>query len=375
MKKINLIFTCLFVITGSAIAQVNLSNGLVGHYQFDGNGNDASGNSNGLTNQGATPTIDRNGNANSAMSFNGSSYMIGNNKSLPTAANSRTISVWVNNATPHSNNNGQHYFTYGPQKLYEGFQLFSRGTHQGPNNIIRVSSIGQDLSHNYTYSQNRWMHIVSTYEDKKVKLWIDGSLVDSSVFKSLWSTTLDSIVIGRSDLRHSFAGFFNGSIDELRIYNRVLSNREIGSLFKGCIDTTVSINDTINNGDSILLAGSYRMVSGNYSDTLQKSSGCDSIISTNLFVKSMNNTAVKGTLDRVSLSIFPNPTSGLITIKGLNAEQQFNLTVVNVLGEMIFEKDFIGENQVDFSQQNSGIYFVVLSDEKNTFSKRIVLEK
>ena len=32
----------------------------------------ASGNSNGLTNQGATPTIDRNGNANSAMSFNGS---------------------------------------------------------------------------------------------------------------------------------------------------------------------------------------------------------------------------------------------------------------------------------------------------------------
>ena len=39
MKKINLIFTCLFVITGSAIAQVNLSNGLVGHYQFDGNGN------------------------------------------------------------------------------------------------------------------------------------------------------------------------------------------------------------------------------------------------------------------------------------------------------------------------------------------------
>ena len=301
--------------------------------------------------------------------------MIGNNKSLPAAANSRTISVWVNNATPHSNNNGQHYFTYGPQKLYEGFQLFSRGTNQGPNNIIRVSSIGQDLSHNYTYSQNRWMHIVSTYEDKKVKLWIDGSLVDSSVFKSPWNTTLDSIVIGRSDLRHSFAGFFNGSIDELRIYNRVLSNREIGSLFKGCIETTVIINDTINNGDSILLAGSYRMVSGNYSDTLQKSSGCDSIISTNLFVKSMNNTAVKGTLDRVSLSIFPNPTSGLITIKGLNAEQQFNLTVVNVLGEMIFEKDFIGENQVDFSQQNSGIYFVVLSDEKNTFSKRIVLEK
>ena len=70
------------------LGQVNLNaqnvpsyvptNGLVGYWGFNGNANDESGNGNNGTVNGATLTTDRNGNANSAYSFNGTSIKVPN---------------------------------------------------------------------------------------------------------------------------------------------------------------------------------------------------------------------------------------------------------------------------------------------------------
>ena len=51
------------------------TNGLVGYWGFNGNANDQSGNGNNGTVNGATLTTDRNGNANSAYSFDGNDFI------------------------------------------------------------------------------------------------------------------------------------------------------------------------------------------------------------------------------------------------------------------------------------------------------------
>ena len=78
-------------------ATVPVISSLVAYYPFNGNANDESGNGNNGTNYGATPTIDRFGNANTAYSFNGTSNYI----QIPTSTSFQsinsevTISSWV----------------------------------------------------------------------------------------------------------------------------------------------------------------------------------------------------------------------------------------------------------------------------------------
>src|SRR5580765_3803529 len=67
----NRILILLLFLSNSVFAQVNLNQGLVAYYPFNGNANDQSGNNNNPIFNNATLTADRFGNSNSAYSFNG----------------------------------------------------------------------------------------------------------------------------------------------------------------------------------------------------------------------------------------------------------------------------------------------------------------
>ncbi len=59
---------------------------------------------------------------------------------------------------------------------------------------------------------------------------------------------------------------------------------------------TNNINAFICNGDSILIAGTYRKIAGLYNDTITSSFGCDSIINTNLTVNPVNITNMNASI-------------------------------------------------------------------------------
>jgi hypothetical protein len=78
-----IIFILAVLCSTGLYAQVNLGNGLLAYYPFNGNTNDASGNGNNATNFGASLTTDQGGNPNSAYYFDGGDYMsIAGNASL-----------------------------------------------------------------------------------------------------------------------------------------------------------------------------------------------------------------------------------------------------------------------------------------------------
>ncbi|MFM7769023.1 MAG: hypothetical protein ACKO8Q_00520, partial [Bacteroidota bacterium] len=75
-----------------------MQSGLVGYWPFCGNANDASGNGNNGTVNGATLTADRFGNANSAYSFDGvNDGILSPDNNFPYGNSNRTLSFWMKN--------------------------------------------------------------------------------------------------------------------------------------------------------------------------------------------------------------------------------------------------------------------------------------
>jgi hypothetical protein len=94
MKLTSILFCIFFSLTLSA--QVNLGQGLVAYYPFNGNANDQSGNNNNPVFNNATLTTDRLGNPASAYHFNGTdNYMKVLNSPSINLTNKMSISVWV----------------------------------------------------------------------------------------------------------------------------------------------------------------------------------------------------------------------------------------------------------------------------------------
>ena len=63
------------------------------------------------------------------------------------------------------------------------------------------------------------------------KIYINGSL-DASAPISI-SSSADSLYIGMDYGDHSDARYFNGEIDNVMIFNRVLSDGEVDALYNG----------------------------------------------------------------------------------------------------------------------------------------------
>ena len=93
-------------------------------------------------------------------------------------------------------------------------------------NVIDSLSTIRTLISNDAVVAGTWYHIVGTYDGSIQKLYINGVLQDET---EAWSDTIkskpaNSITIGKANQ------FFEGTIDEVAVYNRALSQGEIWKL-------------------------------------------------------------------------------------------------------------------------------------------------
>jgi photosystem II stability/assembly factor-like uncharacterized protein len=98
-------------------------------------------------------------------------------------------------------------------------------------------------------------------------------------------------------------------------------------------------------------------------------------------VKYTNTIGIDEIENNYSLSVFPNPTNGILTVNFYSSKNEnINLTIYDVLEKELFsEKDIYSNGsftkQLDISQYMSGVYFVKLQNKKNSIVKKIVLNK
>ena len=212
------------------------TNGLVGYWPFSGNANDVSGNGNNGTVTGATLTADRNGNPNSAYSFDGvSNFIEVVSNSQISMTSSYSIAVWVN--VNQFNSGG---FPYQPAIIskidggdwYGGYEIRASGD---ANNTVKYlgtsGNIGGQNTSLYKDNQveNVWTNVVVTYSGSKLKFYLNGICIDSvNRSGNLQSSSLP-LRFGRRGGSNNC--WYSGKIDDIGMWNRALTQQEITDLF------------------------------------------------------------------------------------------------------------------------------------------------
>jgi hypothetical protein len=193
--------------------------GLVAAYGFEeGSGttlSDASGNGNTGTINGATWTAGRYGNG---LLFDGLTALvtISNSASLQ-LTNGMTLEAWVN---PSSVTNAWQDILY---KGNDNYYL------EASSPIGGQPGVGETFNTPPVYGPailtvNTWTHLAATYDGATLQLYVNGVQVASQAQSGPIAASDSPLQIGGDNI---YGQYFQGVIDEVRVYNRALSASEI----------------------------------------------------------------------------------------------------------------------------------------------------
>ncbi|MCF7764991.1 MAG: immunoglobulin domain-containing protein [Verrucomicrobia bacterium] len=210
---------------------------LVAYYPFNGNANDESGNSNNGTVYNAVLAPDRNGVLSSAYDFNGTSadIVIPDSPSLDIES-ALTVSAWIKARTFDDPLPGSQKVVILSKRQNDGW---------GPGYESSFVFTGQaevnwDFHPNGVNGAlyappiviNRWYHYTFTFSGTNLSIYMDGKLAGTTNITGNLGVNDIPVVIGRRAGEGFYKSYFDGLIDDVRIYNRALSQREVSALYQ-----------------------------------------------------------------------------------------------------------------------------------------------
>ena len=240
----------LFICSSINIAWAIPTNGLVAEYSFAGNANDSSGNNiNGTVYGNTTLTEDRFGRINNAYTFDGNGDYIYIGKPIPTElqmTDGFTISSWIRPdgyTNPFGDMIGGIFASqYDPE--HAGYSLsldYRANAHGGVAGGLHFQ-VGEASSYWTTSGEGttstsvaigEWSHVVAVAAPNSTyKVYINGNLVaDWSPKSNIKITNSSSLTIGWDEHVSGSTRYFDGAIDDISVYNRVLDLNEIQELY------------------------------------------------------------------------------------------------------------------------------------------------
>ena len=211
----------------------------IAYYPFDGSANDATGNGNDGTEHGGTSYVA--GVNGQAIQLDGETGYV----DLTEATNldgfgAFTISVWLKPAVEMNSSTGRQVILYKgrPSQNVTSYEL-GYDAYDGQLHFTAISAADWFSNGSVGYltelPAQEWLHVACTYDGASVvRMYVDGQEA-GSVFEegsgmagSLFDNS-DPLTVGR---RPDGQYYFNGSLDELRVYNRALSASEVRSLYE-----------------------------------------------------------------------------------------------------------------------------------------------
>ncbi len=204
---------------------ISVDNGLVAYYPMDGNGDDRSGfNNHAYISGSVSPTPNRFGTPGRALEFNGSDGFLiaANSPSLESPQQEISIAAWL--------------YVRGYQGNWCGIMAKTSSSNVGQYNIelnqnseYRLSFRGTRSTANHLWELNRWTFITITATQDSMFYFIDGQKISSRSYSQGNSIDTMRLEIGRH--RPGGTEYFNGFMDEFRIYNRRITDQEVFSLY------------------------------------------------------------------------------------------------------------------------------------------------
>jgi hypothetical protein len=276
----------------------NDNGGLISKYSFNFGNTVDEVNINNAIQSNTTLTTDRFNNSNLARNFNGSTsnMFVYDNPSINLDyLDAFTLSTWIK---PTNTTSGIRTIIgkWNSDPSSEQFLLAQSGIHL----LIAVkgiNSMGTTALANLV--PNTWYHIVYTYskaDNNRQKVYVNNVEVFNSTFGGTYTNTIANTHLSfgaqYGDLNGgapSLQRFFNGAIDDIHIYNRVITVAQVDSLYTipnpitPCVPTTSSISVSTC-APYVAPDGQSYSTSGNITAIIPNAEGCDSTISVALTI-------------------------------------------------------------------------------------------
>lgn len=342
LKSILLTAAATISLATATLAQVPNyvpSNGLLAWYSFTGNANDVSGGTgNNGTINGATPTTDRFGNANSAYNFDGvnDNILVQMNSTLaPSGKQNYTYSLWF------QGNPGDGVL----------MQIFTGTSGANISNYDLAYNISQINFNHYPFINNT-LSPDTTSRYVWTNILVDVNQVNDTVkfykngiywYKGQISTLEPSAGLLSIGALINNTGAFEGKIDDIGIWGRSLTQQEITDLYNSNICyQTITVTDTL-----LINMGITGFNPLTYNNTIK---------------------------------IFPNPTNDHITIDYGNfaSLNGYQLKIINSLSQQVFQTSITQQsNYLNLTTWGgNGLYFVqIINTQGNIIDiRKIVLQ-
>ena len=285
---------------------ITLPNSTIAEYDFNNNYNNVLGSNPFIANTGTQFVTDRHGNSVSALSINntGTTATIPN---LPYGSNSRTISIWAKintfSAQPYN-----FIFSYGGNAT-------TGKSFCGSITATNAAALGYNSNFNVfpSHSTGTWYHYAFVYNGTTVKIYRNGVLLGSGAYA--WNTFNYNRLF---KLGTGVSGelYFNGAIDDLKIYNYALTDTEITNLFTN--NSLASENFNANN---------------------------------------------------LEVGLYPNPVNDILNID--TKEEILSVEVFALQGQKVMSSK---ENKINVSELPAGIYLVRIQDVNNNIATKKIIK-
>ncbi|MBF0459032.1 MAG: hypothetical protein HQK99_14175 [Nitrospirae bacterium] len=231
------VFLALVLIFLATPLFANINEGLIAYYPFNGNANDESGNNHNGVVHGAALTADRFGRANSAYEFNGTSDYIQalSSSSLNPGSGSFTYAFWIKTRYPQLGYIVGRYDQYSSSNVCVnttwGIQFNNAKTLFAYNRDPNSSGSCSQQIININALDDGNYHFIAVVRDKAaglIRYYIDGShVVDQTDYSK-------SIVVNtplKIGTHGTWNTYYKGAIDDIRIYNRAITEAEVQELY------------------------------------------------------------------------------------------------------------------------------------------------
>jgi hypothetical protein len=213
----------------------DITTGLLVYYTLDDNaGNitiaDSSGNSHTGTASANTSVMHSTGHKNGAFTFDGSSQYVDSGYVWSASDHNLTVAAWINFSSPNDNYSIiSSYLGFGDGIISLNSDVIGRlsaGLNDSTGSSISVQTSKVGLN------DGNWHHVAMTQDGTTLKIYLDGSFDGSASSTSLngnyAGVHAGDIFVGGSG---TGSGRFQGTVDEVRIYNRALSAADITALY------------------------------------------------------------------------------------------------------------------------------------------------
>jgi hypothetical protein len=229
------LITCGIPTKKTGTTSLDLTDGLMAWYPFNGNADDVSKNGNHGTMHGTIPAKDRNGQEGGALYFDGNSHIVVPHSDSLNPKDQLTVSTWIkivettNDWSPIIHKGG----TY-----QNGFKNREYSLWQHRNPCLHFTSAGKESNqktYNTTVKKGDWLHFLVSLDRKNhlISTYLDGELI------STWSDTYSDFNNNKNDIKfgssaesNSNYSNFTGYLDSTRLYSKALNADEVTLLYK-----------------------------------------------------------------------------------------------------------------------------------------------